>query len=487
MANSEQFYDIIGSGSKKAEYSEFNPSLTVNLFQVNDSTAFFKKALFPTPGLSIDDGIIFNIGGENNIGRRLHLFKNKVYAVIKDQVYLITGSVVNGEIKLTHAVIGNINTQVGYVGIAHNNTQIMLVDGVDGWIFDVTTSSFSKIVDPNFPTKPSDVVTLANRFITNQGESNISYYSAQGDGTTWFDPGTFGNFFPMGSEPDIVVGYATLNGKLLVFGQDSTESWFPTQGTQAFKQQLPSIEAGCVAPGTIAKAFGVLVWLSKTTNGTGSILATTGGEPKPISDNTLERVIDSYANIEDARAYIYKNEIGHIMYVINFTTANASWMYDFDANAWYKLESGEKNRHLANDYVYYLSRHYVLDYKEPKLYELSTRYYDDAGIAIRRSRIFQLDKFVIELEHYNKTPFVLLGAEANITQAAFYKIVLNKIRFYLKQGTGTAIGNDIEPILFLRVSKDGGISYGNQLQQRIGSIGNRIYDTIFTKIGGLSP
>jgi hypothetical protein len=485
MPEQETPFDIIG-GTEKSEYPEFNPDLTVNMFQVLDNTAFFKKALFPTPGLSQKTGQTFQLGGENLGGRNAHLFKDAIYAVFKDTIYRIIGNIIDNKLKLTHSVIGRIETETGHVGIENNNTQVVFVDGIGGWVYDTITGNFTKITDPNFPAGASDITLLANRFVVNKGESNISHYSSLGDGLSWTDPG-FGNFFSLDSYADVIVGYETINGKMLIFGNNSTELFYAAGGSVfPFRPQKPTLEFGCAAVGSIAKAFGMLGWLSQTKNGIGAIVVTTGGTPVSISNDALNNEIDSYDDVSDATAYFYRNEIGHIMYVINFTIANASWMYDFNTKAWSKLTSEGDNRHWANGHVYYKSRHFVLDYKSPIMYEMSKNFYDDNGIGIKRQRIFQLDKLVLELTYYHQTPLVILGAIGNITRAAFFKVILNFIRFYLKQGVGGAEGNDTDPVIKLRCSSDGGISYENEIPAEIGKLGERMWQTEFHKVGGLS-
>ena len=485
MPEQETTFDIIG-GTEKSEYTEFNPNLTVNMFQVSDVTAFFKKALYATPGLNASFGQTFLVGGENTGGRALWVFNDAIYAVIKDTVYRVTGSIVDNQLKLTHSQIGTLLTESGHVGIENNNTQVMFVDGIGGWIYDTTTGNFTKITDVNFPIGTSDVTVLANRFVVNQGETDVSFYSVLGDGLSWTDPG-FGNFFSLDSYADVIVGYEVLNGKMFILGQTSTELFYASGGSVLpYRSQKPTFEFGCAAVGSIAKAFGFLVWLSNTENGVGGIVATTGGTPQPISNDAINREIDSYDDVSDATSYFYRNEVGHLMYVINLTSANATWMYDFNTKTWPKLSSGADNRHLANAYAYYKSRHFVLDYEKPIMYEMSNRFYDDNGTAIKRQRTFQLDKLVLELTYYNKTPLVILGAVGNLTKAQFFKVILNHIRFYLKQGVGTVEGNDKDPVIKLRCSLDGGISYGNEVPAEIGKSGERMWQSEFRKIGGLS-
>jgi hypothetical protein len=434
-------FDIV-TDSKKSEYTEFNPSLMVNHFMVTDPQGKNNKAAFPTPGLSKKIQIDVDGGG-----RASHLFDKDVFVVFKDKLYRINST-------LAHTFISSLSTESGHVRMANNNTQLFIVDGASGWIYDKDADTFDQIIDPNFPSSPIDCTVLNNKFLVTSANSKVIKYSADGDGMTW----GANDFFSLQAYQDNAVGLANLKGSLYVFGEESTENrYFVSSGIVPFRLSLPTYE-GCAAVGSIVESFDRLVWLSKSSNGIGSILVTDGGEPVPISNEALEREMDSYETVSDADAYLFKNELGHVQYVINFTTANKTWMFDFTTHSWSQLEYKATGRHLGSYHFFLNSKHYLLDYSEPKIYESSTSYYDDDGVAIRRAIINPITNF--------KNDTVIGGLRAD-----------------LKQGTGLAAGNDDDPMLYLRISRDGGVSYANQIKARIGKIGLRGFRSEFESIG----
>jgi hypothetical protein len=441
----EKPFDMIGEYNKN-EYPEFDPREIINQFVIMDPEGKNGKALFPTPGLSLTNGTLLpGTGG----CRKDYKFKNSFFVVVSDSIYRLDSS-------LNQSFIGNIETQTGHVGIVSNDTQVIFVDGVGGWVFDSTDDSFTKVVAAGFPSQPQDVRVLAGRAIVNFGGTKEVGYSDIGDFTSW-DPL---NFFNMTAYPDITIAIGTLNGRLFIMGERSTENWYDAGAPSLpFRRENPAYEFGCASPSSVASGFGVLVWLSKNIDGIGSVVATTGGRPIPVSTPAIDREFDSYDSVSDAKSFVYKNELGHVMYVINFTSANKSWMYDFNTKLWFKLETGE-SRYLGNDHVYFGTKHYVVDYKEPKVYEMSNCYDDDAGINIKRAIV---------------SP-VLFDKE-------YKDFTLNRLRVDLKQGTGLSTGDDEQPKLFLSVSDDGGVSYGSQITQDIGPIGRRKFKTEFHKLG----
>jgi hypothetical protein len=426
------------------------------MFFTQNAEAIQRKALFPREGLSIDRGLKFNIGGTNKGGRVSYYLNNKMFQVIKDTVFMITADYnEEGLPQFNHFVLGTLNTETGPVGIADNKQQIIFVDGVNGYLYDFTAGSFGVITSPGFPTSPSTAAVLGNRFIVNKGETGESYYSAQGNGLSW----GANDFFNLDLESDVIVAYATLNGRLYIMGQRSTEVWYVVSSpTLPFRPQKPTIEYGCDALGSVAVGFGMIVWLSRTNYGIGGIRKISGQDlSAQISNESIDTIIDKSIDLSGSTGYLYKNDVGHIMYVINLAADNLSYMFDFNMGKWSKLESGG-NRFYGNTYINYKNHHYVLDYENPYMYEMSTNFNDDAGIAIKRE--------IVSPVFFSPNP-----------------ISINEYRLFVRQGTGIDGGIDEDPTISLEVSNDGGISYEYERKASLGKAGNRLTETFWNTLG----
>lgn len=436
-------FDII-DGFNKTPGAQFDPQELVNLYVDIDPQGKKGKACFNTPGLDLDAGINFALDGK---GRALYVFDNKLYAVIKDTLYSIDSA-------LTRTFVGNLNTAEGYVGIADNGSQIIFVDGTDGWL--LSGGTFSPIVSAGFPSEPIDIEVLANRFLVANRNSQTVHFSALGDGSSWDAL----DFFNITAYPDVIIGLQRLAGRLFIMGKRSTEIWYDA-GTPTIPFQRASVlDFGCASVGTISSDFGFLIWLTQTDNGIGSVVLTTGTEPTRISSEPIEREFNTYTNISDGRSFVYKNEAGHVMYQINFTTANKSRLYDISQKRWSQLEYKAEDRHLAQAHAYFNGKHYVADYSAAKIYEMSNKFTTDNGVNIRRARV---------------TPIFF--------DKNYRDITLNRIKLDLRQGTGVSTGEAFDPQLFISVSRNGGLSYGNQLSESIGKIGERLWETEFWRLG----
>jgi len=442
-----QPFDIV-SDYKEAAISKFDPQQLVNMYVDVDPTGKGGKALFMTPGLKLIKS--HATAGE---GRAQYVFRDKLYQVIKNKIYQVDSS-------LNRVTIGEINTEIGYVGIADNGRHIIFVDGAQGWLWDNVLSTFSQITSSFFPSAPQDVEILGSRFVVT-ATSELFYYSASNDGTNW---GTLGfplQYYSVGSESGNTVGLGHVAGRMFVFAEKTTGVWYTPQEASTSPYLRASVmDYGCAARGSIANDFGILMWLTKTPQGVGSVVITTGTQPESVSTEPIEKEFHSYSDVSDARAFLYKNDAGHIFYQINIPSANKSWMYDLLQRTWCGLEYKASARSRSQNISFFNNTHYTLDYENGKMYELSENYLDDDGINIRRARV---------------TP--------TLFDPKYNEMSLNRIIVDMMQGTGESSGEDDDPVLFLRVSRDGGVSYGNQIQAKIGKIGQRMWRTEFYSLG----
>lgn len=438
-------FDIIGSFDKSFAV-EFDPQELVNCFVDTDPQGKNGKAIYYTPGLNLKAGAQIQTDKK---GRRLYKFNNFFYWVVGSKIYRVDSS-------LNANFLGDINTESGYVGITDNGKEVIFVDGTGGWLWNTQTSSFTQISHVGFPSNPTDVGILGGRFVVNDAGSNVLAYSGIRDGTDW----NALDEFAIGE--DEVVGIHALNDRLFIMGKKNTYLWYDAGDPVLPFRPVNTVPYGCAAVGSIYESFGFLMWLSRDDDGVSSVVMTTGTQPQPVSNKPILTEFNRYETVDDATAFIYRNEQGHILYQINFTAENKSWACDLtERNRWSALTHNSKDRHLAEDHSFINGKHYVIDYSTSKLYHFSNEYITDDGVTIRRERIPRI--FSDPNNRY---------------------ITINSITFDMKQGVGTpSCGTSYDPVLRLRVSRDGGISYGDELTAEIGKAGRGEYLTTFYRLG----
>jgi hypothetical protein len=152
--------------------------------------------------------------------------------------------------------------------------------------------------------------------------------------------------------PDNLVGLISDHRDLWLFGTDSTEVFF-NSGNADFpfeRIQGAFIEHGCAAKFSIAKMANTVFWLGQDDKGNGIVLMAKGYQPQRISTHAVEQAIQSYGDISDAKAYTYQQN-GHNFYVLNFSAAQTTWVYDLTTNLWHErvyMNQGSYERHRAD-------------------------------------------------------------------------------------------------------------------------------------------
>jgi hypothetical protein len=440
--------DIVGDYARHG-YDEFDSKRTLNMYAAVDHQGKNNKSLFTRPGLK-EVKTLVRRGRGTGRGRAAHVFDNKIFIVIDDKIYSLDNS-------FNIVYLGEILTDRGYVGIEDNGTELVFVDGKGGWVYSKDTGVLTKITAPGFLDNPIDITVLAERFIVCQAESASWGISGINDANSWDTL----DRAKLTAYPDIFTGLGRLRGLLYLFGQRSVEVWYDSGQAFPFSQQsVQTLDYGCASAGSIAINFERAIWLARYYNGQVSIVMTTGGEPEKISTAAIEEELSLYKTPEDSSAYIFKNRIGYIFYVVNFTEDNRTWMYCLTTQSWSQLSYKDEDRWLPEAYFYYNDKHYVLPYNANSIMELSDQIYDDNGTSIRKMR----EVGVFSLPNYKNH-------------------LLCEIWFDVKSGVGHESGNDDDPLLRLEVSRDGGITYGNQLSQAMGKIGKRKTEVRFFNLG----
>jgi hypothetical protein len=436
----------ISGAYEKSDPVEASPSDLLNLYETKVGED--RLALFSTPGLNLDNGARFIADGG---------VRNMYVSRLTPNMHVVVGEYIK-QIDSAFNVVNSasLTTNEGYVGIDDTNNEIMFVDGSEGVIFNKTTNIYTKITSPSFPDLPADVVVFGGRFYVIKGGTDEIYFSDINDGTVW---NTL-NKFKITTTADEAVSLAVMGGRLYVFGKQVTEVWVLQGGSfPVARDESIVLEYGCVSAGVVKSEGGLMCWVGYDKEGITSVVTSEGSMPTRISTHVIERELQSYGVVNDARAFMYI-EKGNLFYQLNFTVANKSWLYNFNTTSWSRLAYKDDDRHRAECYAFFNSKKYVGDFKRPYIYSFSNDNYVDSEVAIKRL-------WVSQILLPNKTkPFIC-----------------RMIRLIVEQGVGTESGDNERPRLMLRISRDGGITFGNQLARYIGNLGRTQKHTEFYQLG----
>ena len=344
---------------------------------------------------------------------------------------------------------GTLNTFNNQVSIAENSTQIIVVDGEDGWIFTKATDGWAEITDVNFPTGAFIVSYQDGYFLTFEANSQKFYISNLNDGTTWDAL----DFTSVESSPDNLACVISDNGNVWLFGNRSTEVYQNT-GNAAFPfERIPGaiIQTGCAAGFTVQKFDNTIAWLGVDEQGQGVVWKTEGYEARRISTQAIESKIASAADFTDSYAWVYHQQ-GHIFYVLNIVGLDTSLVYDGSTGMWHERAffnqvSNEFELHRGRAHFFFDQKNLVLDRSNGKIYNMSLDIYDDDGEPLIRER----------------TSPHLHNEKRLISFSSF--------ELDMEAAVGLTSGQGSDPQIMLQYSDDGGNTWSDELWVSLGKKG----------------
>lgn len=410
-------------------------------------------ALYGTPGLRRLSTI-----GDGPIRGSFMASNGTIYVASGTKVYSVNSSFVETE-------IGTLTTATGPVSMADNGFDLGIVDGsVYGFSYTFLTSTWAALAFP----EEIDGVTFngAEQIDFIDGRFVLQHKGYQ----TWFISGinavTFDilEFASIEGNPDKLTGLIVNYREIWHFGEQTTEVWFNSGDAQFPFSRVSGafIEHGCAARFSVAKMDNAVFWVGKDDKGHGTVMMAQGYQPKKISTSAVDFAIQSYGDISDAVAYTYQDR-GHSFYVLNFTSANTTWVYDLSTGLWHErsfTNLGSLERHRANSHSFAYGKHIVGDYVNGNLYELTDDVYTDDGATITRKRV------------------------APHTTSGLRRVFYNSFQLDIEAGVGLdGVGQGTNPQVMLTFSDDGGSSWSNEKWADMGKIGARKSRAIWRRLG----
>jgi hypothetical protein len=321
------------------------------------------------------------------------------YAVGGQKLYSISSLWVATE-------IGTLATDSGPVSMADNGIELVLVDGTDGFVWNMDTDTFTEITDPDF--YPADRVDYQDGyFIFNK--SGTGQWFISGINSTDIDGLDIAT---AEGSPDIVIGHIVSNQNIYVFGSQSLEVYY-NSGDADFpftRIQGAVVDVGCAAAFSIAKQGSEVYFLGGDENGFGIVYRMRGYQAQRISTYAIEQKIRSLtpSQISAATAYTYQ-QAGHTFYCLNIPGLHSTWVYDSSTEFWHErqyltLWSLERDR--AENHAVAFGLNVVGDFDNGKIYTLDPDYFTDdetpivrirsaphlsSGLKLVRHNSFQLD------------------------------------------------------------------------------------------------
>jgi hypothetical protein len=341
-------------------------------------------------------------------------------------------------------VIGGTISGTGPVSMADNGTQLVIVNGTNGYLYS-TLLGFVLISDTDF-NAANTVAFLNQSFYFDRKNTNQFFKSGILDGTSYDAL----QFAAAETDPDYVVAVAVNKQILLVFNQKTTEPWQDVGAANFPLQSVPGvvIDRGLAAPHAHAKQDNTTFFLGEDRG----FYRLDGVTPVRVSTHAIEAEWQTYSTVADAFCLSYSWN-GHKFVVVTFVAANKTWVFDVATSLWHERESWDINgrslgRWRASCHLSLNNKEFIGDAYSGKIGYLSATTYVELGTT---------------------TQLLMTGTNINSDQK---RVFIPRLEIDIEAGTGITTGQGSDPQAMLRVSRDGGRTWGTrQLWRAIGAIG----------------
>lgn len=285
------------------------------------------------------------------------------------------------------------------------------------------------------------------------------------DGTTW-DPLQVAQ---RNDAPDRWVGGLTLGKYIWLFGSETTSVLYDSGAFPFPFTLVPGvlINQGLGAVSSVVDLNGTAAWIAQSRSGGRTILRSDGfGVPIPISNRAVEAAIGQYASASDAVGFAYTYN-GEWIYQVNFPSANDAWAFIPSSGEWVKplfwnttTAAWECSR--AQYHCVAFDKHLVGDRQTGTIYQLSATTYTDAGGApMRRVRRCPLPR---------------------LTDTSAW-VRLRELQILMDVGIGRVSGQGVDPQVMLRISRDGGKTWGPEHWTTAGAMGAYLTRVLWQRLG----
>lgn len=449
-----RFPGFVG-GSNTAQSLIANAEKTVNLFvQPSQSQAVKSPAcLLGTPGFSrwSTVGNVKSRGGVVADGRAFAVIGGGLYEFDRNGVATLRGAVPQDANPAQLVYNGKVGGQLGV--------------GSGGSIY-VLTLATNVLTGPHFGGATCTMLNYSDGYgLCFDSTTGRTYLSALNDLTTW----SLGTFFQRSKFPDPpVTMFVDPNGLIWTIGPDtfevrwngdpsSTQPFVPLSGLYG--------RVGIAAPFAFNVSRLGITWLARNgPEGGISIVLTNGTSPEDVSTYAVNDAIAGYlrdSTVTDAEVLVYHDR-GHLFANYSFPTANATWTLDLNTKLWtergkWNAPQGRYDAWAPTVHLDFAGKHLVGDRTSGTLWWMDQSFVTEIdGTPIRRLR---------------RTPGLTDEHKRHPID-----------RVELLMDTGVA-GQGVNPVVTLRVSENGGRTFGNELQAGIGRVGEYDKTVLWDQLG----
>jgi hypothetical protein len=194
------------------------------------------------------------------------------------------------------------------------------------------------------------------------------------------------------TKPDFARAILRIPGKgnnVIVFGSTVAEIWNNVGGLEVYQRYSGiNIDFGAASVSTIASNEEVVAWLGINEKSSPALMAMQGGSASRISTDGLDYLLSTVNFPSKSTAILFRQD-GHNFYVLTFLdpSDNFSIMYDFTTKRLFDVTDWDFTAFPARQIIYFNNLTYFINYKDGKMYEISTNittynFYNNSNVSL---------------------------------------------------------------------------------------------------------
>jgi hypothetical protein len=444
-------------GSYASRSPTYDCEQTINLYPITiDSASNAKKiGLAQTPGLTLLQSV------DTFSCRGCFHEDGRTFSVIGDTLYEID---IDANTATTIGTIADDGMPVSVASNGRGGEQLAIIGGGELKVFDFLTNTLGSAVALPLTNAPVQIGFLDGYGLLLERDSVRFWFSALEDFENWDAL----DFVARSQTSDHFIALAVLRDRVFALGSHTTEVYYDSGDADTPFLPYPGalIREGIVGPWAWAIEGEALYWMAADAEGRARCVRATDVQAQKISTDAIDYALASYPRLDNVETLSYWQE-GHGYVVWTCPTAETcgvTWAWDTKEEQWHQRRSwdsivGRFYRWRVRGMCSTLKGLLCGDFETQDLYRLSLDAFTENGQIIRRVR---------------RAPY--LSAEATW-------LFLDQFELGVQMGTGLTTGQGSDPLLMLRLSRDGGQTWTPTITSRIGKIGEYGTRCTFRRLG----
>lgn len=227
---------------------------------------------------------------------------------------------------------GVLSSFSGMASMSHNNSQLVIVGGAGGDVYNLNANTLAKITSDGW--RGSKTVGFIDGYTIFVAPDTDQFYITALDDSSTLDALDFSS---ADAQPDNIVAALVKDPELILLGSYTTEIWMDSGGAlfPFARYNSARINIGCVGTGACIVAADSIFWIGQTRTGSGIVYQMSGHSPTRVSTRAIEQMLAKSTDISAATMWTYQVD-GHEFIGINAPGLSTTLVFDAAMQQWHE-------------------------------------------------------------------------------------------------------------------------------------------------------